>query len=87
MQVLFKRKIYLDCGIFFLLRETFVLSNHRDISSKVQVSGISFPHSAPKINKREKERNILESQLTFSTLTCHTAYADAGGRKDQLNAH
>lgn len=59
MQVLFKGEIPLNC-LFFLLRQTFVLSNHRDISSKVQVSGISFPHPAPKINKREKEHNILE---------------------------
>lgn len=51
MQVLFKREIPLDC--FFLVRQTFVLSNHPDISSKVQVPGISFPHPAPKINKRE----------------------------------
>lgn len=61
MQVLFKAEIHRNFFFsFFLLKQTFVLSNHWSISSKVQVSGISFPHSAPHINKREKEHNILE---------------------------
>lgn len=61
MQVLFKEEILLDFFLFFIfLKQTFVLSNHQDISSKVQVSGISFPHPAPKINKREKKHNIPE---------------------------
>lgn len=60
MQVLGKGDILLVCWVFFSFKTNICSKQHQDISSKVQVSGISFPHPAPKINKREKEHNILE---------------------------